>query len=79
MNETVQAPQMAPSQITVQQVVQALMQGITPQELIEAGVPQAMVEQAMQVIMQQQESEQNGLAGALVAGDNAAQPTQVGM
>ncbi len=69
-------PQAAASQITMQQVVDALMKGIEPEELIEAGVPQEMVEQAMQVIMQEQQAsqEQSGLAGAVMREDDGTSP-----
>ena len=85
MNENMYAPegmpQSTPSQITLQQVVDALMKGIDPEELLEAGVPQAMVERAIQVIMDQQQAEQGqaGLAGRVVAEDTAAQNIPVGI
>lgn len=85
MNENVYAqegmPQSAPSQITLQQVVDALLQGISPNELVEVGVPMAMVEKALQVVMQQQQisQEQAGLAGTVVQDDTVPQGTPVGM
>jgi len=33
--------------MTLDQVIDALMQGVKPEELIAAGVPQALIEQAM--------------------------------
>lgn len=80
MNENMYAqeamPQSTPSQITLQQVIDALMKGIEPEELLEAGVPQAMVEKAMQVIMQEQQvsQEQSGLAGAVMREDDGTSP-----
>ena len=85
MNENVYAqegmPQSTPSQITLQQVVDALLQGISPNELVEVGVPMAMVEKALQVVMQQQQisQEQAGLAGTVVQDDTVPQGTPVGM
>ena len=43
---------------SVEELVQLLMQGITPEELVQAGVPQQLVEQA--VAMAQQMAAQQG-------------------
>ena len=55
------------SQMTVQQVVEAIMDGIDPEELAQMGVPQAVIDQAMMKIMEQtQPPAQEGLAGMQV-------------
>ena len=53
---------------TVGQVVQMLMEGATPEELIGMGLPQELVEAAMQEIMAQQQvpQEEAGLAAMMV-------------
>lgn len=50
----------------VKQVAQLLAQGMTPEELLERGVPKEVIEMAMQVISSQATDvpvEQAGLAG----------------
>ena len=55
------------SQMTVQQVVEAIMNGVDPEELMAMGVPQAVIDQAMMKIMEQtQPPAQEGLAGMQV-------------
>ena len=48
----------APSQINVQQIVQMLMQGAEPEELVQMGIPEEMVTQAIQTLMQQMQAQQ---------------------
>lgn len=55
-----------PTQMTVGQVVSMLTQGVSPEELVAQGVPEELVQQAMMVIMRQQQPEQVGLAGMQV-------------
>ena len=43
---------------TVEQIIQLLMEGRTPEELIQAGVPQELVEQAMMIIQQEMQAQQ---------------------
>jgi len=53
------------------QVVQMLVQGITPEELIQMGVPEELVMAALDVIGQQANhipAEQEGLAGMHMQG-----------
>jgi len=56
-------------QITVEQVIQMLMQGAAPEELAAQGVPMELIEQAMMAIQQEMQAqgqmppEQEGLAG----------------
>jgi hypothetical protein len=45
-------------QVSVEELVELLLQGITPEELVNAGVPQQLVEQAM--AMAQQMAAQQG-------------------
>lgn len=44
--------------VTVEEVVQLLMQGVQPQELVDAGVPVALIEQAITVIQEQMKAQQ---------------------
>lgn len=75
MNEEMQGmaamgvPQGQPqtAQMTVQQVVDAIMQGANPEELLAMGVPQALIDQAMMILMEQTPPQgQEGLAGMQV-------------
>jgi hypothetical protein len=53
----------------VDQIVALLMQGVTPQELVQQGVPKELVMQAMEVVSQQSAQvppEQAGLANMYV-------------
>ena len=59
MNEQGLAQAMgAPSQVSMQQVVQMLMQGAEPEELVQMGIPEEMVTQAIQALMQQMQAQQ---------------------
>ena len=52
---------------TVQQVVDAIMQGANPEDLLAMGVPQSLIDQAMMILMEQtQPPMQEGLAGMQV-------------
>lgn len=54
-------------QMTVDQVVQAIMQGANPDELLQMGVPQQVIDEAMKILMAQtQPPAQEGLAGMQV-------------
>ena len=53
----------------VDQIVAMLMQGVTPQELVQQGVPKELVMQAMEIVSQQAVQvppEQAGLANMYV-------------
>lgn len=53
----------------IDQIVALLMQGVTPQELVQQGVPKELVMQAMEVVSQQSAQvppEQAGLANMYV-------------
>ena len=45
--------QQTPSSITLEQVMQALVEGVTPEELVQAGVPVELIKRAMQMINSQ--------------------------
>ena len=45
--------QVSNGQQMLEQIIAALMQGITPEQLIGQGVPQEMIQQAMAIIAQQ--------------------------
>ena len=52
---------------TVQQVVDAIIQGANPEDLLAMGVPQSLIDQAMMILMEQtQPPMQEGLAGMQV-------------
>ena len=60
-----------PSDEMVMEVIMLLKQGATPEELVQGGVPAALVEQAMMIIQaeqrkaQQPQGEEAGLAAML--------------
>lgn len=61
------SPQEKPVEV-IQQVVQMIMQGVTPEQLLDMGVPEEVIVQALQMVDQigrQQElpQTQEGLAG----------------
>ena len=78
--ETVAAPQPGPQGLqqgvpTVDEVVALLMQGIPPEELVQMGVPEQLLMEAIDLLKQQMAAEQaaaqqgpQGLAGSLLAG-----------
>lgn len=67
MNEQGLAAQQAGQRQMVEQVVQALLQGVSPDELVAQGVPVEVVQLAMSMVKQQQvpsvDAEKAGLAG----------------
>lgn len=66
-----QAGQIDP--VMVQRVAEALMQGMSPEELLQQGVPPEVIQAAMQMVQAQTQAsqvgpEQAGLAGTQVQG-----------
>ena len=63
-----------PSDEKVMEVIMLLKQGATPEELVQGGVPAALIEQAMMIIQaeqrkaQQPQEEEAGLAAMLCGG-----------
>lgn len=56
---------------TVEQVIQLLMEGMDPEEMVKMGIPAELVMQAIQIIEKQmaaQQSPQQGLAAQSVGG-----------
>ena len=59
----------------IKQVIQLLMQGVSPEELIQKGVPAEVIQMAMEMIKQQEQQSaapqvpagQTGLAGSMLA------------
>ena len=47
-----QAPQQAPQSL-IEQLIRLLLQGVSPEELIQQGAPQEAVDEAMRIVMQQ--------------------------
>jgi hypothetical protein len=60
---------------TVQQIVQALMQGATPEQLMQAGVPKELIEQAI-ALLQQAMAEQQASGQPPQQGGAPVQPSQ---
>ena len=59
----------AQPQITVQQIVELIKQGMDPQEIIAAGIDPKMVEKAMMIVSQEMSAiPQEGLAGMQTQG-----------
>ena len=57
--------------VSVEQVIQMLMQGVDPEELVRQGIAPELIMQAIQVIEQQmaaQQAPEQGLAAQSVAG-----------
>ena len=53
-----QAGQEAQMQQAVQQIVELLMQGVKPEELIQQGIPQELVMKAIEIVKAQQSQQQ---------------------
>ncbi len=47
-----QEQQEGPKGISLEDIVKALMSGVTPKQLLEAGVPEELIKQAIQIIQQ---------------------------
>jgi hypothetical protein len=60
---------------TVEQIAQALMQGATPEQLLQAGVPRELIEQAI-ALLQQAMAEQQAGGQPPQQGGAPAQPSQ---
>jgi hypothetical protein len=54
-----QSPQGMP---TVEEVAALLMQGVDPQQLLESGIPEQLIMQAIALVEQQMAAEQQGAA-----------------
>ena len=67
--------QQTPSSITLEQVMQALVAGATPEELVQAGVPVELIKRAMQMINSQTQPapEEAGLAAMSLDNTMAAE------
>jgi len=52
------APSTGTPQIAVQDLVNMLKQGITPEELLQQGVPEAMINQALMMLQQEMQQGQ---------------------
>lgn len=53
-------------QITIEQVVELLAKGMDPAELMQYGVPEDMIQEAMMVLQQQMQGQDEGLAQRFV-------------
>ena len=67
--------QQTPSSITLEQVMQALVAGATPEELVQAGVQVELIKRAMQMINSQTQPapEEAGLAAMSLDNTMAAE------
>ena len=52
-----QAPQQS-QQGSIEQVIELLMKGATPEELLQMGVPEEMIKQAIELVQQHQAQQQ---------------------
>ena len=55
-----QMPEQEQTGMTVEYVIKALMQGISPEELIQQGVPIELIKQAIEMMQAQMQQEQDG-------------------
>lgn len=53
-----QAPQQQNGLPTVEEIIELLMQGVDPQELVKQGVPPELIMQAIEIIEQQMAAEE---------------------
>jgi len=61
----------------IQQVVQMLMEGVDPEQLVQQGVPIEIIQAAIEIIMAQEQQAQNNATPAATQGGLAA--TSAGM
>jgi len=70
------AGQGSPEQM-IQQVVQLLMEGVDPEQLVQQGVPIEVIQAAIEIIMAQEQQAQNNASAPVTQGGLAA--TSAGM
>ena len=71
MNEQGLAEMMsAQTSMSIEQVIEMLMQGTSPEELAAQGVPIEVIQKAMAMVMNQQVPQQGGLAQMVTQGWN---------
>lgn len=71
MNEQGLAEMMsAQTSMSIEQVIEMLMQGMSPEELAAQGVPIEVIQKAMAMVMNQQVPQQGGLAQMVTQGWN---------
>lgn len=68
--------QQSASMPSVKDVVMMLMQGMSPEELIQGGIPQELVVAAIQMLQQQMQPQDNqvGLANSVMRSNDQMQP-----
>lgn len=68
--------QQSASMPSVKDVVMMLMQGMSPEELVQGGIPQELVVAAIQVLQQQMQPQDNqvGLANSVMRSNDQMQP-----
>jgi hypothetical protein len=69
----------APAPITVEELAQLLMQGITPEELAAAGVPTQLIEQAIAMAQQMAQAPQQQMGPTQEAAQGLAGKAAMGM
>ena len=67
-NPPMQGPVAQAELPSVEQIAQALMEGISPEELLQAGIPRELIEQAMMLVQQAMEAQQGQSGLAAMAG-----------
>ena len=71
MNEQGLAEMMsAQTSMSIEQVIEMLMQGADPEELAAQGIPIETIQQAMQMLINQNQPQQGGLAQMATARGN---------
>lgn len=55
-----QAPQQQAGLPTVEEIIELLMQGVDPEELVQQGIPPELIMQAIEIIEQQMAAEEGG-------------------
>lgn len=68
--------QQSASMPSVKDVVMMLMQGMSPEELVQGGIPQELVVAAIQMLQQQMQPQDNqvGLANSVMRSNDQMQP-----
>lgn len=68
--------QQSASMPSVKDVVTMLMQGMSPEELVQGGIPQELVVAAIQMLQQQMQPQDNqvGLANSVMRSNDQMQP-----
>ena len=72
-----QAPQPQSQQGSIEQVIELLMKGATPEELLQMGVPEEMIRQAIELVQQHQAQQQQAQGSVPEGLSGMATPQQI--